>query len=571
MGFTIAGTILTGWTYGGSGGSGGAVDLTGVAITKIATSAFFNNKDLTSIIIPKTVISIETSAFAGCTNLTSVTIHDGLTIIGACTFMQCTSLVTLILPNTLTQIDNYAFMQCTALTTIVIPVFCTIWGSTFVYCSALQSAYVLCPLVEDAPQPFDRFSGSPAISENNWQTYINNNGVDNTEASGGGLPGFQLDPTQVPMVSPINLTVYYSNTGGYLPGNDTPQTFLYWTSQAAIDTIGPYTIAEINVANFLQDQAAVNNTRALTQLSYSNPDPGAYSPAIKLTNVDATKFITFASPPSSNVTVVMPVFNPSGVATPITTATDELVYIAGLVGNTRQFTMDNIPVTMVFTSSGVTVNGTTYNLGTIIPIGNNGYLYAGTGSVTLRNMGPLSNNPCFLKNAPVLTPSGYKKISTIKEGDLIVNPAGKHVTVTRVLVTQVNASNISNPFIIPKGMYGAEKRLLISPNHRVLVEGRGLIEASKLGLEQEKMSGAFDYYNLELTGWSNMVVAGVTVESLAPVRRITMTMSELKGLLIKKYGSVTKEALASIKQYVRFLGNGSVEVPVMHSAMAPTA
>jgi hypothetical protein len=43
-----------------------------------------------------------------------------------------------------------------------------------------------------------------------------------------------------------------------------------------------------------------------------------------------------------------------------------------------------------------------------------------------------------------------------------------------------------------------------------------------------------------------------------------MTMSELKTLLIHRYGAVTPAALASIKRTVRLLENGKVEVPVLN-------
>jgi hypothetical protein len=171
--------------------------------------------------------------------------------------------------------------------------------------------------------------------------------------------------------------------------------------------------------------------------------------------------------------------------------------------------------------------------------------------------------PCFLASAPVLTPDGYRRISSIKVGDLVTTPEGKAVPVQRVKVTEVDASPAVNPYVIAKGQFGATKELLISPNHRVLTEGR-LVEACQLGLAQHKMSGSFTYYNLELPAWAKMVVAGVTVESLAPKKRVVMTMSELKTLLIHRYGAVTPAALASIKRTVRLLENGKVEVPVLN-------
>ena len=118
------------------------------------------------------------------------------------------------------------------------------------------------------------------------------------------------------------------------------------------------------------------------------------------------------------------------------------------------------------------------------------------------------------------------------------------------------ASPSTNPYSIPKGMFGATKRLLISPNHKVLVEGRGLVKASDLDLEQETMSGELTYYNLELESWSNMIVAGVTVESLAPVRRIVLSLAEFNKIT----SDLSSASIAKIKQMCRLLADGSIEI-----------
>ena len=114
-----------------------------------------------------------------------------------------------------------------------------------------------------------------------------------------------------------------------------------------------------------------------------------------------------------------------------------------------------------------------------------------------------------------------------------------------------------NPYVIKKGQFGATKRLLISPNHRVKTES-GMIEARRLGLRQEEMSSRFTYYNLELPNWSNMIVAGVTVESLAPVKRITMTMQEFKGFITERYGPMTPELYTTIQRSAHMLSDGRI-------------
>jgi hypothetical protein len=77
------------------------------------------------------------------------------------------------------------------------------------------------------------------------------------------------------------------------------------------------------------------------------------------------------------------------------------------------------------------------------------------------------------------------------------------------------------------------------------------------------MSGTIDYYNLELPSWTNdtLVVAGVVVESLAPVKRITMTFAQFKAKLLEQYGEITPAILDKIQQTCRIVGNGYIETP----------
>jgi hypothetical protein len=168
--------------------------------------------------------------------------------------------------------------------------------------------------------------------------------------------------------------------------------------------------------------------------------------------------------------------------------------------------------------------------------------------------------PCFLGSARVKMADGsWCRLRDLREGDEVAGGA-----VTRVVCKTVTASAAVNPYVIPAGQLGARRRLLISPSHRVAVPGRGLIEAQELGLAQEAMEGAFDYYNVEITGNGNMNVEGVEVESLAPVRRIVMTKEKFIGLVGSKYaGRPLAEVLRLVDATCRMLPGGRVECPVI--------
>jgi len=84
------------------------------------------------------------------------------------------------------------------------------------------------------------------------------------------------------------------------------------------------------------------------------------------------------------------------------------------------------------------------------------------------------------------------------------------------------------------------------------------------------MESTIEYYNLELPSWTKdtMVVAGVIVESLAPVRRITMTLAQFKRKLKAQYGEITPAILAKIEQTCRVVDGTYIEVPVMFKTIS---
>jgi len=166
---------------------------------------------------------------------------------------------------------------------------------------------------------------------------------------------------------------------------------------------------------------------------------------------------------------------------------------------------------------------------------------------------------CFLADAPVLTPAGYRPISSIKEGDKVRTAAGLTVAVKRVFAKEYQAGASVNPFVIPKGSFGALRALPISPNHEVMT-AKGMMKAKDLGLPRMKMAGSFTYYNLELEDWvrDNLVVAGVECESLAPAARVSMTKAEFGKFVKARYGPA---AAARLRTVCFEEANGSVSMP----------
>ena len=164
---------------------------------------------------------------------------------------------------------------------------------------------------------------------------------------------------------------------------------------------------------------------------------------------------------------------------------------------------------------------------------------------------------CFFGSASVKTPTGYRRMDSLRVGDVVSTPSGT-AAIEHIHRQKYAAGPSSNPYVIPMGRFGATRRLLISPRHRICVEGQ-MVEARNLGLQQEERSGSLTYYNLGLQGWANMIVAGVTVESLAPLTRITISRAEFDRLIATKYGGKISPEIAA---NCRFLTDG-VSVPVI--------
>jgi len=176
--------------------------------------------------------------------------------------------------------------------------------------------------------------------------------------------------------------------------------------------------------------------------------------------------------------------------------------------------------------------------------------------------------PCFLGDAPVLTPLGWRRIDSLRAGDAVILPGSqgqgqRQATVRRLTAHSIAANAETWPYIIRKGQFGATEDLRISPNHRLAIPTGQMLEARVLGLERDRtLMGTIDYFNLELSTWTNMIVAGVEVESQAPLRRTQMPFATFRNLVAAKYGAITGMNYGSS---VRMLPDGCVECAVLQT------
>jgi hypothetical protein len=136
--------------------------------------------------------------------------------------------------------------------------------------------------------------------------------------------------------------------------------------------------------------------------------------------------------------------------------------------------------------------------------------------------------PCFFANTPVLTPSGWIQIASLKAGDLVVNGRGSHSRVTRVQRTSLRGhiDRVQHPIILRANALGDRVPLtnvVMSRFHKFRYGDR-MVNCSQLIEEgdpavarmEDLAFHSFDsieYYNLALAG--DFIAAGMRVESLS--------------------------------------------------------
>jgi BspA type Leucine rich repeat region (6 copies) len=129
-------------TVTGYKGPGGAVVIpsatNGMTVAGVEYPAFFGLTNVTSVMIPGTVLSVGSMAFETCWNLTNATLAEGVSQIEEMAFCQCSHLTSIALPGTLTNIAHEAFYDCPELSGVTIPGSVrTIGYAAFAHCADL--------------------------------------------------------------------------------------------------------------------------------------------------------------------------------------------------------------------------------------------------------------------------------------------------------------------------------------------------------------------------------------------------------------------------------------------------
>lgn len=84
----------------------------GETVTRLSDGCFQNCAELTTVILPDTLLSIGSDAFAGCASMRGIFIPESVTEIGRGAFYGCAKLEAICIPASVNEIGSYAFYNC---------------------------------------------------------------------------------------------------------------------------------------------------------------------------------------------------------------------------------------------------------------------------------------------------------------------------------------------------------------------------------------------------------------------------------------------------------------------------
>lgn len=257
-------------------------------VTTVGEGSFWFSENLTSLILPDTLVTIEADGIRGCSGLTqiqlpqglktidtgafntckklkSIEIPEGVTEISFGAFWACYALQRVSLPDSIVSIGNYAFAACYPLTEINFPEgLQSIGGMVFALCSALKSVTLPASLTSIHSKAFTD-SGVTII-------YGYSGSLAETHAANRGYTFIPLDtPRLLPTVAKYQTQVRFTGENGVvddafdfrlvsvISDADWDAFFVNADGKCNITAVGFIAASESNAAAIAAAQAAVEN------------------------------------------------------------------------------------------------------------------------------------------------------------------------------------------------------------------------------------------------------------------------------------------------------------------------
>lgn len=137
--------------------------------------------------------------------------------------------------------------------------------------------------------------------------------------------------------------------------------------------------------------------------------------------------------------------------------------------------------------------------------------------------------PCFTRGTQILTDKGYRKIETLNIGDRIHTRDSGFQPLCWIGRCKVPADDTFAPIEFARGLLGNSRRLLVSPNHRMLITGANndlhfgeteVLVPAKLLLRNDgvrrKLGGFVTYFHLLFEEHQIVMSNGTPSESFFP-------------------------------------------------------
>lgn len=163
-------------------------------------------------------------------------------------------------------------------------------------------------------------------------------------------------------------------------------------------------------------------------------------------------------------------------------------------------------------------------------LGNSVFTYTVSGGgQTATGLVKVDAIPCFVAGTLILTPEGERAVESLRPGDLVLTRDDGPQPLRWIGTRRVEASGLLAPIDICPGTFGSHGRLLVSPQHRILIrdslaellfgEAEVLVAAKDLvnGTSvRRREGGTVDYIHILFDRHQLVTASGLATESFLP-------------------------------------------------------